>query len=90
MVEAGFLVVTIDTRGMAGRFDAVRDSLAFFVFPLYDLHLFASRPCQMPTVGYNLTGPTFFSSANMPKQIAFVIHAWWGMISSRLSANSQV
>ena len=29
MVEAGFLVVTIDTRGMAGRLDAVQDSLAF-------------------------------------------------------------
>ena len=57
MVEAGFLVVTIDTRGMAGHFDAVRDSLAFFVFPLYDLHLFASRPRQTPTVGYNATSP---------------------------------
>ena len=51
MVEAGFLVVTIDTRGMARRFDAVRDLLAFFVFPLYDLHLFTSRPRQTPTVG---------------------------------------
>ena len=31
MVKAGFLEVTIDTRGMAGRFDTDRDSLAFFV-----------------------------------------------------------
>ena len=77
MVEAGFLVVTIDTRGMAGHFDAVRDSLAFFVFPLYDLHLFASRPRQTPTVGYNATGPAFFLSANMPEQIAFWVWPPW-------------
>ena len=64
MVEAGFLVVTIDTRGMDGRFDAVRDSLAFFVFPLYDLHLFANRWIQC-------NGSSVFLSANMPEQIAF-------------------
>ena len=29
MVEAGFLVVTINTRGIAVGFDAVRDSLHF-------------------------------------------------------------
>ena len=71
MVEAGFLVVTIDHRGMAGRFDAVQNSLAFFVFPLYDLHPVEVHPRQTPTVGYNATGPAFFLSANMPKQIAF-------------------
>ena len=32
MVKAGFLEVTIDTRGMAGRFDADQNSLAFLVF----------------------------------------------------------
>ena len=34
VMKVGFLEVTIDTRGMAGCFDADQNSLAFFVFPL--------------------------------------------------------
>ena len=71
------MVVTIDTRGMAGCFAADQSSLAFFVFPLCGLHSVEVRPRQTPTVGYNATGPAFFLSANMPEQMVFWVKQLW-------------